>query len=248
MPSVLVLRPEPANHRTCTHIRRLGPLWTALSWPLFKIFPLTIDIPQAHRCAALILTSQNALSFLSESSRSMLKKIPCFAVGTQTAKTAQKYGLPLAWHGHNAAKDMIPVLHKTFANHDSLLYLCGRNRRMDFEDSAKKIGLNLCIFETYDARPIMYSQDEIPAFMKQDSIDFILFYSQNSAHYFIRLTQNYPLHAVDRKTCFLCFSESIAEIVQKAGYSYLDVAPIPSETALRAKLRAKLRASLPQGD
>ncbi|MCR2213546.1 uroporphyrinogen-III synthase, partial [Salmonella enterica] len=68
-----------------------------------------------------------------------------------------------------------------------MLYLTGKIRRPDFEAQLSAAGINLTVAETYDTRPVTYSDAELNRIVDSGHAEVILLYSAVAARQFVAL-------------------------------------------------------------
>lgn len=122
MKRVLVLRPEPGNAHTVARLAALG--LPAIPLPLFEVVPVPWQAPGPGGYDALLLTSANAVRHGGTGLRA-LATLPVAAVGTETARAAEKAGLAVALTGERDAAAAVAQAHD--AGFARLLHLCGRD-------------------------------------------------------------------------------------------------------------------------
>lgn len=117
--SVAVLRPEPGNAATAARLEALG--LHPLRLPLFRIAPVAWDPPGPGGFDGLLVTSANAIRHAGPA-LARYRALPVHAVGTATARAAERAGLAVAQTGEGGVADLLAG---TTAR--ALLHLAGRD-------------------------------------------------------------------------------------------------------------------------
>lgn len=146
---VLVTRPEPGASATASALRRAGfdPVIVSLT----AILPLPVDGAfDIDGIDAVAVTSANALRHAPERLLSRLAELPLFTVGEATAAIAGEAGFRRITTGSGDAADLANSLLANVPTRATVLYLCGKVRRPDFERALGADGRKTVLLETYD--------------------------------------------------------------------------------------------------
>ena len=148
---VLVTRPEPGASATATALRAAGfdPVIASLS----EITTLPVD-GDTHigNVDAVAVTSANALRHAPQRLLASLAGLPLFAVGEATSAAATAAGFRDVVTGPGDAEGLAGLVRDRMPVGSTVLYLCGKVRRPDFEQGLKSAGLTTPVLETYDTR------------------------------------------------------------------------------------------------
>lgn len=121
MRKVAVLRPEPGAGSTVKLLEEAG--LEAVRVPFFEIRKHDWKAPDAKQFDGILLTSANALAYAGKELEK-LKELPVYAVGSATARFAQRLGLKVAKFGNaGVARFLKQVPHDL-----KLVHLVGEDR------------------------------------------------------------------------------------------------------------------------
>lgn len=231
---VLVTRPEPGASRTAVRLEAAGH--EALVMPLTEIIGVPVkgaDLPAAD---AIVITSANALRFAPRALLPSFASVPLLAVGGRTAAAAQAAGFISVTEGKGDAEALAGLIVSRLPAGASVLYLCGRVRRPDFESALNRAGFSVNPVETYDVSLIGYSDDEVRQTVGSEAVDAVLLYSAVAADAYRDLALRHDdLFGSAR---VLCLSRRIAEAFGTGVGTEIRVAAAPDEASLFALLGA----------
>lgn len=216
---VLVTRPQPQASVTAEKLRymRHDPVIA----PLTEIAPLPVQVPT--KAEFIALSSANALRFVDSAALRPLLDARVFAVGARTAAIAAERGFTHVTSADGDVEALVElVLARTKKGH-TVLYLCGRPRRPDFEEAMNGSGRQLVVAETYEAAPLTPKVSEL------GRVDAVLLYSQASANIFAAISSQIP------RTALICMSARVAAAVAGLGQVVV-VAERPTEDAMLAAI------------
>lgn len=123
MRQLLLLRPEPGLSVSAERARGLG--LEVIACPLFRVEPVTWDVPDPADYDALLLTSANAVRH-GGAGLEALKRLPVHAVGAATAEVARKAGFEVMSVGTGNAAELVAGLPPSLR----LLHLCGEDHQL----------------------------------------------------------------------------------------------------------------------
>lgn len=103
---LVVIRPEPGNHTTCTAARKRGV--EALAFPLFTIEPLVWHPP--HGSFDAILAGSANVFRHGGAALNALKAVPVIAVGETTAASARAAGFTIRQIGEGGLQPVVATL------------------------------------------------------------------------------------------------------------------------------------------
>jgi uroporphyrinogen-III synthase len=119
---LLLLRPEPGLSASARRAHELG--LEAVACPLFAIEPVAWLAGDAAAYDALLLTSANAI-WQAGPELQMLKGLPAYAVGPETAAAAEAAGIRIEAKGRGSVIDLVSKLPPSLR----LLHLTGEDHR-----------------------------------------------------------------------------------------------------------------------
>jgi uroporphyrinogen-III synthase len=225
---VLVTRPEPDAMRTAQALTEAG--YEPVVLPLSETVSIEGAVLPDIAADAVAVTSANALHFAPVALLEPLLSMSLFAVGPRTAEVARQAGFSDVREGPGDALRLADVLP---AHVRTVLYLCGRVRRPEFERDLGARGVTVSAVETYDTRKCMPSPEEARLILGARPVDAALLYSAFSAEAFVRVRESVPDLLGDAR----CFALS-PRIAQSPGLHAFAPAQ-PNEEALLALLAAR---------
>ena len=231
---VLVTRPEPGASRTAKRLSALGHEPVLL--PLTGIAPLPTPAIAAADFDAVTVTSANALRNTAEEVLAQAARLPCFAVGDETARLAGEAGFAAVASADGDAGDLAALMKQRLPDGSRILYLCGRLRRPTFEAALSEAGFEVAALETYETLPADYTPESLAAHLGKETIDLALVYSAEAAIALVRLMHAETLVKLSPAPLFLCISTRVAAILSGEQHKTL-VAAEPTEASMLSALR-----------
>ena len=233
-PRILVTRPETGASATARRLEACG--FVPLLLPLSRIEALPVEatgIPAD--VAAVAVTSANAFRHLSRDVVTALADHPCFCVGDATAEAARSAGFGRVIAGPGDAGALAATIAQAGIS-GSLLYLAGRLRRSDLEESLAAAGIAVTALDVYDTLPLRHPVSTVTALLGKRPVDAALVYSSVAAAALADLTSDPALAEHFERTRFFCMSRRIAGVLGNAGRHATSWAAEPTEEALLALL------------
>lgn len=131
MRRVLVTRPEPGASATARALRSAG--FDPVVLPLTEIRPLPIPETFFPVVDAVALTSANAIRHAPDRLLAEIRTVPVHAVGATSARAAREAGFADVTAGPGDAVGLASAMSQTLAPGSTVLYLCGKVRKPEFE-------------------------------------------------------------------------------------------------------------------
>jgi uroporphyrinogen-III synthase len=234
---VLVTRPEPGATRTAERLASLG--YEPIKMPLSETLGLQPKFDQ-EQIDFVIATSAQAFSWLPEDIAARLADLPTFVVGTATGDAAKSAGFKHVHVCGNGISELLVLLQGRLSAHTKSLYLCGKVRRPELEQSLRNRDTPFEIIEVYDTILVSYSTDKLK-FLRDIFVDAVLVTSVTNAQALTHLIEAHNLSQAFENTTFICQSQRIADGL-KLGDSALIVA---CETANSDTMIAQLALHCP---
>lgn len=232
---VLVTRAEKAGQKTATHLLGLGhqPVLLPLAKPHHAPQNALAAFNQPH--SALIVTSAEAIRAL-EGIKDHLHphfSTPLFAVGSATAKAAQRLGFQQVStaDGDGVALAALLRQRKTTSQFPPL-YLAGHPRAKALERALETHALPCIIGEVYRMETIAYAPDTLLKQLGGTPLDTVLLYSAETAKRFCALPFHAEMLELFTSTRFLCLSQHVADHVSPPFNERLFIADHPDEESL----------------
>jgi uroporphyrinogen-III synthase len=232
---VLVTRPEPGATRTAERLQRLG--FEPIKLPLTEIVGLETSLP-ATTFDAVIATSANAFLYLPKAAILTLAGMPVFVVGEATAKAAKQAGFHPVQAQRGDVEGLLAMLKGTLGAGDKVLYLAGKVRRPDIEETLADCGVEVDVIEVYDTKLVSYSTENLK-FLADKPISAVLLTSVTSAEALAHILKSSNLRQLYEKSWFICLSNRIADALKymsKDQNLKVDVCARPDEDAIIEKL------------
>ena len=159
MRRVLVTRPEPGASATAQALRSAG--FDPVVLPLTGIRPLAVPETGLPAVDAIALTSANAVRYAPVSLLATIRAIPLHAVGATSAQAARDAGFANVIAGPGDADGLATAMGETLAPGSTVLYLCGKVRKPEFEQRLRSRGIRVIPIETYDTVPAEVTDGEV---------------------------------------------------------------------------------------
>lgn len=229
---VVVTRPEPGTSATAARLAARGMEPVLL--PLTRIRPLHPSLPSGPFDAA-ILTSANAIRSAGRGLVEQVSTMPVFVVGDATAAAARKAGCGNVRVGEGDALSLARLVADLMPLPASILYLAGRLRTPGIEAELQRLGHHVAVVETYDAPPIVRSQEELRRLLAP-APDFCLVHSGRAAGLLVEIAGSDPAGALLSSTRVAAISRPVAAALEPAFPGRVLVAESPDEASLLALL------------
>jgi uroporphyrinogen-III synthase len=240
---VLLTRALDESNRTAARLAREGHD-TVLS-PVFDMVP-TGAIWPAGVIDGVIATSARAFELLSATPDWPLPEarhlLPLLLVGERTREAARERGFdgpPLIGPD---AKTLAREIATRFATPCRFVYLAGRDRKPDLEDSLAEIGHAIEPIQVYAAQPAESLSEAALALARKGEIDVVSHYSRRSTDVFLGLARSAGLDL--SRINHVCISHDAAAPLLAAGIHEVLIAKTPDEQAMFAIINAL--AALPK--
>jgi uroporphyrinogen-III synthase len=240
---VLLTRAIDESNRTAARLAREGH--DAVLSPVLDMVPTGAIWPTGV-IDGVIATSAHAFELLSAAPDWPLPEarrlLPLLLVGERTREAARERGFdgpPII--GPNA-KTLAREIAARFAMPCHLVYLAGRDRKPDLEDSLAEIGHAIEPIEVYAAQPAESLTEVASALARTGEIGAVLHYSRRSTDIFLGLARNAGLDL--SRINHVCISHDAAAPLLAAGIHEVLIAKTPDEQAMFAIVNAL--AALPK--
>ncbi|RST88370.1 uroporphyrinogen-III synthase [Aquibium carbonis] len=233
MARVLVTRPEPGATATARRLTEAGHAPVVL--PLSEIGPLAPVLPPAGRVDLIAATSANALRHLVTVPSALLG-MPCRTVGGRTAEAARRAGFTDVRSADGDGAALAAMIAATEPPGATVLYLCGRVRRPEFEQALGRAGMNVEAVEVYDTRFVPPWQVATALAAASHPVDAVLLYSPETARTMATALAWTETADALADASFLCLSAQVAAALGTLDDPRTYVAMEPTEDALLALL------------
>ena len=230
-PRILVTRPEPGAEATRQTLLTHG--FDPVMLPLSSIVPVAAAAPaDAERFSAVALTSANAVRNAAPELLQALGELPVYAVGAATADAARERGMQVIWIGSGDASALAGELANRPTAGQRVLYLTGRIRRPEFEETLARKSVPVSAVETYDTAILSYTTDTVLDLLSHETMHGVLVYSAVAGRALSGLISNPELGHLLESSWFICLSRRIAESLDTVDPERVLVTGSPSESAV----------------
>ena len=161
----------------------------------------------------IIFTSANAIKFLD--TKNISKKIYCFCVGEATEKNAKYFGFYNAISAGGNVDALIELIIRTFdKNFGKLLYVSSEfiSKELDFE--LKKKGYLVDRVINYTSEPINQIEQNTLDYIKKNTPDIVIVYSEKSAINLKDLIKKYSLVDVMMQSNLMCINKKTSKVLE----------------------------------
>lgn len=232
---VLVTRPEPGASATASALRRASfdPVIASLT----AILPLPVnDAFDIDGIDAVAVTSANALRHAPERLLHRLAELPLFTVGEATAAIAGEAGFRRITTGSGDAADLADSLLANVPTRATVLYLCGKVRRPDFERALSADGRKTVLLETYDTgrRDVVDAARQLLA--SGSRFHAVLVHSSEAAVAFANVLARPDVADLFDEAMLVAISARAAAPVEALFGGRIIIAPQPNDAAMVSML------------
>lgn len=230
---VLVCRARPEAEATARVLDGLGH--QAILAPVLSVTPLAVTLATMQP-DALVITSANALTALSDVQVKKLAPCPVYAVGQRSGEAARRRGFADVRIGTGDASSLPDLLSLTLRPGSRILYLAGRPRKPTFE-SLVTGRYALVVVETYEAREAALWDADILDALRAGQVDACLHYSRRSAELALAFAERGGVTDAVLRLRHVCLSDDVAVPLRSAGAGrQVAAAATPDEASLMAML------------
>ncbi|MGB0630466.1 MAG: uroporphyrinogen-III synthase, partial [Alphaproteobacteria bacterium] len=192
--------------------------------------PADIDADLA-RAQAVLFTSRNGVRAFSRVSDR--RDVPVFAVGDSTADLARDNGFSTVESAGGDSTDLARlVAERLNPSEGPLLHIAGKTVAGDLSGALASDGLEVVRQTLYDAKPVRALTAETAAAIRNNEIDYVLFFSPRTARVFSDLVAAAGLTAQCRNFEAICLSEAVATELASSDWKVRRTAAAPTSEAL----------------
>ena len=228
MRRVLVTRPQPDAALTTAKLEAAG--YQPVCLPVSETVATGASLPQGS-FDAVAVTSANALRHINPDLLAPYRHLQLYAVGEKTASVARDAGFDAIYAGDGWGLHLGRHVAAEMVSGSHVLYLTGKIRRSDFEAQLSAAGINLTVAETYDTRPVAYSDAELSRIVDEGSTEVILLYSAVAARQFVALDKQAQGAFIQGAKFIFCLSPRIAAELPACS-AQICISDTPDEDAL----------------
>lgn len=215
---IVAIRGEPGLSQTVALARKTGLEVTGL--PLFAVHPLVWSVPTNTDFDGLLIGSANAIRH-GGAPLERCQHLPVYAVGTQTAKAAERAGFTVA---HVGTGGLQSVLDHRLAQSKRFLRLAG-SERVPLEPHSGQEIAEICV---YDNAPVP-APAELADMVAESAIILL-----HSAAAMLHFTNECNRMGIDRSRIILAALGPRIVHNAGAGWAAIHIASEPTDAALLA--------------
>jgi len=226
---VLVTRPLEDSRRTAQALAEREH--EALIAPLFEIRYLDGAELPLDGVQAVLATSGNGVRGFAR--RTLRRDIPLFAVGTQTAATAEAEGFCSIRNAEGDAAALASLVRAQLRpENGALLHAAGTNAAPALSSVLGEAGFQLRTSVLYD----IIEATELPApaieALRSNALDALLVYSPRSARLFAGCVRRAGLASSCTRLLACCISREAAEPLEQISFAEIRIAAYPTQDTL----------------
>lgn len=231
-PTILVTRPQPGASVTGEKLAKAG--FNVVVQPFTEMVakPASSDLSGLQNVTTIIVTSSNALRYLSDGMRVALSSVRMLTVGDATREKAQRQGFDNVVSADGNARDLAGLIRQEVTPDDHILYLCGAVRTPDIETELSRLKLSFIVVETYETIKISQLTDIINTVFLDSEINAVCFYSSVSAQLYAEYFQGAGSSNKILNTKYFCISERAKSCLPDALKSLSYVSEKPRDDAM----------------
>ena len=193
---------------------------------------------------AILITSANGVRALAR--RCGDRRLPVFAVGDASARTARKAGFAAVESASGDVDDLARlVAARLDAGAGALLHVAGKSIAGDLGGLVRAAGFDYRRQVLYESRQREQFSEATAQAMAAKLVDGVLFFSPRTAATFVSLARAAGLTEVCHGMIAYCLSPAVADRASAIAWSRVCIAARPDQTALMAVVQEDL---VPAGD
>jgi len=233
---LLVTRPEPDAGELKARLEAVGHRATLC--PLLAIDFAPGENIHLGDAQALIATSRNAIRSLARNATlEQARMMTIFVVGPATAAEARAAGLTRIVEGPAAARDLVPLIaDKVSSEKGTLLHLSGDTLAFDLKSALEQAGFAVREEVVYRTRTLENLEPAAANAIRTGSLDGVILMSPRTASVFANLVTAAGLSDAARRLAFFCFSEAVAQSLDRLAPLDVRVAGRPNTEEVLALL------------
>ena len=228
--SALITRPRDDSGVLAESLERRGIIPVLAPMMLAEFFEEDIE-GDLNASQAVLFTSRNGVrSFSRVSAR---RNIPVFAVGDSTSDLAKDIGFEVVESASGNSTDLVKlVTEKLSPGRGQLLHITGRTVAGDLSGSLSAGGFKVVRRTLYEAKPVSVLSEKASAAIKNQEIDYVLFFSPRTAVLFTKLVAEAGLTSNCRNLEAICLSEAVAAELSPNEWKVRRIAYEPTTDSL----------------
>lgn len=237
-PYLVITRPEPGLSETADKISALG--WQPLLMPVMTIQPLTVDYLDVNAIQAIVFTSRQAIApIIQQLAKQHVEyyNLPVFTVGDITAQDARQAGFTNIISANKDAVALAALIkEKLSPDAGQLLFPSAKGQGQLLYALLKQAGFSILQCEVYQAIPIQKLSDEFLDKLQSETINSILFFSSETARFFIELLPE-NLRKYLKTIQAVGISPKTKAVLEHVSWKAIDVAVHPNTEEMLSLLK-----------
>jgi uroporphyrinogen-III synthase len=180
---------------------------------------------------AVLATSGNGVRGLAR--RTARRDIPLFAVGTQTAVTAEQEGFCYIHNAEGDAAALAAVVRAELTpKTGALLHAAGTNASPSLSATLERAGFDLRTCVLYDVIEVTELPAAAAEALRSDKLDAVLIYSPRSARLFADRVRQAGLVSSCARILACCISQEAADALDGLPFASIRIATHPDQESL----------------
>ncbi len=215
---ILVTRPEPDAARELQALAARGH--EGIAAPLLVIEEAPDAAVDVEGAQALIVTSRNALRALSHHpALDAARKLPLFAVGEATARSARELGFAAILEGPGDGAGLAELIASTAdPAAGRLVHLAGEALAFDMKGALEARGFTVTQTVLYRAVPTTELPAHVVSLIERGRIDGVILLSPRTARTYLALLERHGAVTQGKRPVCYCLSEAVAEVLTPHGF------------------------------
>ena len=226
----LITRPQEDAAAVAVALARRGITPVLAPMMQTEFFPVDIDA-DLDAAQAMLFTSRNGVRGFSRVSDR--RDVPVFAVGDSTADLARDNGFSNVESAGGDSTDLARLVAERLTPADGpLVHIAGKTVAGDLAGDLSGKGFEVSRRTLYEAKPVRVLTAETSAAIRNEEIDYVLFFSPRTARVFSDLVAEADLTAHCRNFEAICLSEAVAAELPSGDWKVRRTAEEPTSDAL----------------
>lgn len=241
MPRVLLTRPQDGSEELAETLSHLG--YQSVIEPLLTIKPHAGVQPDFQNLQAVMVTSAHAFDFLDPQlcTAKNLYSLPCYCVGTSTAKAARIFGFQsIIDAGGDGLALATKVATSLKSDHGAILHPSAHDVDSQAREEIERLGFKIEAWTVYKAETATELSRTTQTLLRDRNIDAVLVFSTRTARTLKNLLQTHGLEEICKNMVALGISENVRNELNGLPWRILATAHDPTEKAVLQRLQELL--------
>lgn len=207
--------------------------------PLLDIRPIEHKPIELDGIQAILVTSPAGARALADAVPR--RDVPVYAVGDATADILRDSGFEKVESARGDGEALATLVTERLSPKDGpLLYASGRTVAVDLTERLGTAGFEVRRVELYAARPAAALSEVTVSALRDDRIDFALFFSPRTAQTFTRLVRDADVAEHCSRIRAFCLSRNVADSIKEVSWAGIEIADKPEQMALVDRIDAHI--------